>query len=145
MSTQLEIQSVIRLEKIHFPILNFKSSGLIIHEDILDGANMNLSYDVLFAKEEDNDTFVVKFDLNLKANQEKESFEANVSMSALFSSDKSMGEDFRNSDFVQVNAPAIAFPYLRSFVTNITTQAGYKPLILPVINLTLMKKKEDDN
>jgi len=144
MSNQLQVQNIIRLENINFPVLELASSNLIISESILDNVNMNLSFDVLFT-EENNSTFIVRFNLELNSEEEKQSFKAKVSMSAVFSTEKPMEEDFRNSDFIQINAPAIAFPYLRSFVTNITTQAGYKPLILPIITLTLMKKDKSND
>lgn len=38
--------------------------------------------------------------------------------------------------FVNVNAPAIAYPYLRAFVSNIVLQAGMAPIILPPVNFT---------
>jgi len=39
-------------------------------------------------------------------------------------------------NFVNINAPAIAFPYLRAFVSNLTVQAGMAPIILPPVNFT---------
>lgn len=35
---------------------------------------------------------------------------------------------------LESNAIAIFFPYLRSFVTNFTVNAGFKPLIIPTFN-----------
>ena len=34
------------------------------------------------------------------------------------------------------NSIAIVFPYLRAFITTLTSVAGIKPLILPTLNLT---------
>ena len=36
--------------------------------------------------------------------------------------------------FLQVNAPAIAYPYLRAYVTTICVNSGYTPLLLPPVN-----------
>lgn len=33
------------------------------------------------------------------------------------------------------NAPAIVFPYIRSYISTLTTQSGYKPILLPTLNL----------
>ncbi len=38
--------------------------------------------------------------------------------------------------FINVNAPAIAYPYLRAFVSNLVTQAGMNPIIMPPVNFT---------
>lgn len=38
--------------------------------------------------------------------------------------------------FFYANAVAIVFPYVRAFVTNITTQAGFAAIIIPILKLT---------
>ncbi|MCQ2096789.1 MAG: protein-export chaperone SecB [Fibrobacter sp.] len=53
-------------------------------------------------------------------------------------------EDFRKSSFPRVNAPAIAYPYLRSMVSNITLQSGFEPAILPTINFSALDKEKQD-
>jgi preprotein translocase subunit SecB len=55
-------------------------------------------------------------------------------MSAIFKTQNPIDEDFRTSSFVKINAPAIAFPFLRSFITTITVNAGYNAIILPSVN-----------
>ncbi|MEQ8906060.1 hypothetical protein [Ekhidna sp.] len=39
-------------------------------------------------------------------------------------------------EFFFTNAPAIAFPYLRTFISTITLQANIRLLILPTLNLS---------
>lgn len=39
------------------------------------------------------------------------------------------------------NSVAIIFPYLRSFVTTLTTVAGQRPLILPILNLSSLEEE----
>lgn len=46
--------------------------------------------------------------------------------------------------FFKFNAPAIVFPYIRSFVSNFILNAGFKPIILPSLNFTNVKKIEID-
>lgn len=43
-------------------------------------------------------------------------------------------EEFKKSSFPKINAPAIAFPYLRAAIANMTLQAGLPPLMLPSFN-----------
>ena len=43
-------------------------------------------------------------------------------------------EDLVANDFVMINAPAIAYPFLRTFVQQLTLLAGVQPLMLPVVN-----------
>lgn len=37
-------------------------------------------------------------------------------------------------NFVRLNAPAIAYPYLRAFISNMVLQAGMNPIIIPPLN-----------
>lgn len=49
-----------------------------------------------------------------------------------------LNNDFIKSPFLKVNASAIPFPYIRSFVSNLTLQAGYAPVILPSVNFVAL-------
>lgn len=55
---------------------------------------------------------------------------------AVFKTSDPIDAEFMESDFVKVNSPAIAFPYLRSFITTLTTNSGVPPFILPAYNFT---------
>lgn len=49
-------------------------------------------------------------------------------------------EDIRIPDiFSKVSAPAILFPYIRSYVTAMTSLAGIRPIVLPTFNMTREK------
>ncbi len=41
-----------------------------------------------------------------------------------------------NSPFLLQNAPAIVFPYIRAYISTLTTQAGIPPIVLPTLNLS---------
>ena len=62
-------------------------------------------------------------------------------MRFFFETDSPITEDFKKSSFPLINAPAIAFPYLRSFLSVLTMQAGYSPIMLPSINFVEFAKK----
>lgn len=59
--------------------------------------------------------------------------------------DEKMTEDFKLSSFPKINAPAIAFPYLRAFVSNLTLQSGLEPVILPSINFVQLANNDSSN
>ena len=42
--------------------------------------------------------------------------------------------------FLHVNAPAIAYPFLRAYIANLLLISGYDPLMLPSINFDAMWK-----
>ena len=92
--------------------------------------NFNLKYTSGFT--EDNDKqFIVKFDVNLTSD---EGVSISLEYIGLFETEEKITEEFRVGKFVTINAPAITFPYLRSFITTFTVNAGLPPVILPTIN-----------
>ena len=66
-----------------------------------------------------------------------------IEYEAIFGTDEEITDDFKKSSFPKVNAPAIAFPYLRAFVSVITQQAGYNTVVLPSFNFVKMAKDKD--
>jgi len=70
-----------------------------------------------------------------------ELLKSQVNMVALFETENTISEEFKTSGFVQTNAPAIAFPYLRSFISTMSINAGFSPIILPAVNLTKKASK----
>lgn len=73
-------------------------------------------------------------------------FRLNVDLMGIFHcSGVVVNEEFMNGPFVQINAPAILYPYLRAFVSSFMATAGYKTPILPAINFaaTIKSNVED--
>lgn len=70
-------------------------------------------------------------------------FSIKLEMLFLFQIDQHIDEDFKQSDFVKINAPAIAFPYVRSYISNFTLQSGFDPIILPSVNFVTFGKNND--
>ncbi len=62
-----------------------------------------------------------------------------------FELDENITEEFKLSGFANVNAPAIAFPYLRAFISNLTLQAGINPVILPSINFIKLSEENKES
>ena len=75
--------------------------------------------------------------LGLGMRQQPE-IELEIDFVAWFEADGPITEDFLQSQWALVNAPAIAFPFLRSFVSTLTLNAGYRPVLLPTINFLKM-------
>lgn len=81
-----------------------------------------------------NSTFILK--LGVQVHDEDEKFFIELETESTFKySDTIDVEEYINSLFV-LNAPAIVFPYLRAYITNLTAQSGMSPLILPTLNLS---------
>lgn len=60
----------------------------------------------------------------------------------LFSAKEEKNMDLE--EFVNLHALALMFPYIREHITNITSKAGIKPILLPPINLAAMLKNQNE-
>jgi preprotein translocase subunit SecB len=92
--------------------------------------SFELTYKIVYDGNKDN-TFAVVF--NSKIIHPKD-FELIIEHVTWFKTSESIDQAFKESDFPKINAPAIAFPFLRSLVATITTNSGYRPAFLPSIN-----------
>ncbi len=84
----------------------------------------------------DNNTAVVTLNSKIFENAltNNQPFSLNVTISGRFRFEGEISSE-QQQKFLQINATAILFPYLRSFISNITCNAGISPLILPPINI----------
>jgi preprotein translocase subunit SecB len=66
--------------------------------------------------------------------------EAGMSLKAdydcLFETNFDLNPDVDPEKIFKINAAAIAFPYFRAYITQITLLSGFPPLILPTINFS---------
>ena len=72
--------------------------------------------------------------LGVKISDELEIFIIEVEAIADFYFDAEIDPNLLGKMFY-INAPAILFPYVRAYITTLTTLSGLKPLILPTLNL----------
>lgn len=115
--------------------LSFKINDIQIEKKTKKNS-FNLSMGHFFS-EENSKEFGIGFRINIK----DEEFNILMEMVFLFELDKDVDEKFKQSDFLTINAPAIAFPYVRSYISNLTLQSGFSPIILPSVNFVKLAKK----
>ncbi len=80
--------------------------------------------------ETDEKEFFIGFKMTLKGS----GFNIEIEMHFSFEADEALNDDFKNSPFMKINAPAIAFPYLRAYISNVTLQSGYDAVVIPSVN-----------
>lgn len=104
----------------------------------------NLDLDNLLFQDSPNHFIkIFKVALNFEAPEKDEIYDMSVEYHALFECSMNITEEFLNSDFVKISAPAIGFPYLRSFISTFSVQGGLPPIILPSINFIQFSKELD--
>ncbi len=72
---------------------------------------------------------------------QQEEFSLELTFVAWFESPEPLAQEQISSPFARINAPAIAFPYLRSFISLLTLNSGFKPVILSTVNFIEMFKE----
>jgi preprotein translocase subunit SecB len=97
-------------------------------------ASYKLGLDV-YPDAHNQNMFAVLFDMELVHHEE---FKLHLKFVAWFETSEPLNEAEVRSPLARINAPAIAFPYLRSFVTLLTLNTGFRPAILPAINFIKM-------
>lgn len=100
----------------------------------------SISYNAIFPEEgEDDNEFLIHFKINITSplsEEEDDDGIFNIDFIARFSSKSPITQEFKDSNFPKVNAPAIAYPFIRAFVNNFFINSGYSPVLLPTYNFT---------
>ncbi len=78
-----------------------------------------------------------KFELELGVviEEQNSKFRAEITAIGIYSFDAEMEDEMLEKFFYQ-NATAILFPYIRAYVTTLTSLSGINPVVLPTLNLT---------
>lgn len=122
------------------PILDILSN--ISNMDMSEYSN-SMSFEVIYPEQNPKDFFIL-FDISLmEKDKVEDDSEGLFSIKFLshFECDKDIDDRFKKSDFPIVNAPAIAYPFVRAFVNNYFINAGYDPVLLPTYNFVRFKDK----
>lgn len=84
----------------------------------------------VFYPEEHPQQFTIIFDVKITA---KDFFNIAVVAFGFFEFEETFADEQLRKNFVNTNAPAIMFPYVRSFITTLTSNlgSGIVPLVMP--------------
>jgi preprotein translocase subunit SecB len=96
---------------------------------------INLNFDPKGVISKENSCF--KLQLGVKIDDIDESFHIEVIIVADFYFDTDISQENLNNYFF-INAPALLFPYVRAYISTLTTLSGINPINLPTLNLTAL-------
>jgi preprotein translocase subunit SecB len=85
-----------------------------------------------------------KLKLKIRVHDENNIINIEVDTTGNFIFDREL-EIHHLNQYFYVNAPAILFPYIRAYISTLSTLSGYKPIILPTLNLTSIGKILEKN
>lgn len=112
--------------------LSFKKNGETIEQ-------MEFSVSTAFSTEEIN-SFLIVFELKLQADDE---YTLSIRHLSHFEASMEIKEEDRQSPFFSINAPAIAYPFLRAYVANFLLSSGFEAKLLPTINFVKLAQDND--
>lgn len=134
------------LKRIHYPTVILK---VCTGDNEVSETNNNAQSPELLVghHKEDGSTKEFSVVIVIELHSEKEKFHIKVEAIGDFIADGEIDDEFMKGPFVNVNAPAIIYPYVRSFISNLTLNGGYNPLILPTVNFVALaeQKKQQEN
>lgn len=124
-------------QQLRLTLVKTRVANLTMHQGAVGkeaSLNLNFTHSLL----EQGSGFLLSFECELS---HKEGLELQLVFIAEFKTDKEIGEDFFNTGFAKVNAPAIAYPFLRAYIANLFVASGYDALMLPTVNFQAMAEK----
>lgn len=97
--------------------------------------DLSFSLDTAIDKVEgNNNQFKISYKIGLK--NIGETLILSADYHAIFITNSPITDELLSSSLIKINACAIGFPYLRSFISQLSVNAGIPAIILPTINFT---------
>jgi preprotein translocase subunit SecB len=100
-----------------------------------------VDYEVQLPSDDEQLEFSIRFDVQISYKNHT----ITIVALARFQTGAPIDEEFRNSNFPRINAPAIAFPLVRAFVVTLTSNCGIEPIYLPSVNFTKYRRETPSN
>lgn len=135
------VQNLIRLTNFFVTQLEFKMDSREYSKDVEgEPLKIELQQNIGLPQTPLN-SFIVIFELKI-SDEANQSVSLSLRAVAEFKTSSPVDAEFGASPFVQINAPAIAFPFLRSYVHTVTMHSGAPGIILPAINFMAGKGQQ---
>ena len=78
--------------------------------------------------------FALRFET--KISNDENSLNIEIGTTGYFTFNNQLAEDESLHQMLALNAPAILFPYIRSYISILSVQSGLNPIVLPTLNLS---------
>ena len=116
------------------------ADSLSLSQGIYESNKFDFSFVAAFAEDNSQNFFII-FDIAIVI---PEGHLLVTKYVAQFESDVAITEEQRNQlPVFKINAPAIAYPFLRSYVATILLNSGLSPIMLPTINFVDLAKQHE--
>lgn len=124
MEVRSKYESPLVLEKIEIIESTFRKK-----DESLEGLELGVQVEHSFNRLDEDIFEVILFTI---VSDEDEKVYVSVKGRAIFNTQQ------ENMDILEKNTIAIMFPYIRSYISIVTTQPGMNPIVLPAMNIVAM-------
>lgn len=131
MEIKSKYESTLVLKKIEIVESSFRKK-----DEVMDELELGVQVKRDLKKKSDGTFEVI---LETTVSDEDEKIFVNVKGRAIFSA------QCENMDILEKNTIAIMFPYIRSYISMITTQPGMNPIVLPAMNIVAMVNDQSEH
>lgn len=137
-----KIRSAFQFEHYTVDEATFRANPFYEDQGKLD---VEFSFDVAFGVDASATRGKVSLTAEIFDNPEANNFPftLRITVSGFFKAEDDLSEeDFR--EFLEINGTTVLFPFLRAAIADITRVANIKPLVLPLINVPALIKRQKD-
>lgn len=134
----MENKAIIQLKSIQFPFVKMDVEN---YQDVNNKVEVNFSININnnFRIQECSKSFEVVLAVAVKASN---GIIIDVTAKSVFSTSEDITDEFIRGNFPNVNAPAIVYPYIRAYISNLTVNGGYPAIIIPAVNFQYLAEKQ---
>ena len=122
-----------QIAKFRFKGYKIIESQIVINPEEEISQNLNLKFErTIGVNEEGRD---MRLDMVIKINDDNNALNISVRAHGFFEFDLDLNQEEKDI-FFNTSAPAILFPYVRAYITTLSSLSGIKPVILPTLNMS---------
>ncbi len=115
-----------------FRLTNFSVKKSLIEVNGEIKGNLNVEFNESAGINDVEHNYLHTFDVIIK--DENNALNINVVAEGYFEFDSDIDEQMKEN-FFKVNAPAILYPYVRAYISALTSLSGYATITLPTLNI----------
>ncbi|MCL3851451.1 protein-export chaperone SecB [Parabacteroides sp. GYB001] len=128
-----------KIAKFRFKGYKILNSSISVKEGIKISSKLNINFGQTSGEHENGKEYRLKLVTSIE--DENNALNIKIDAIGLFEFDSDI-ENYKNAFFSQ-NAPAILFPYVRAYISTLTSLSGIPPVILPTLNLSNRNNTEE--
>ncbi|MEZ5537959.1 MAG: protein-export chaperone SecB [Thiolinea sp.] len=122
----------------NFTLKSTKVERLLLAPETRETGGLNFYHALA---EDDSKRFLIVFEFIMSLG---DTFSLEVTYLAEFEADEPVDEE-RDNKLLTVNAPAIAYPFLRAYIATVLLNSGLPPVMLPTFNFVEFARQQEQN